>query len=304
MDVTIKNIRYFVAAAQEGGFTAAAQKLGISQPSISAAIDQLEASLKVQLFLRRPSRGIELTQDGRIVFQEALRLLGNVDEFKSNVGAISSKLSGELSIGCFINIAPVYLPGLLKGFSQVYPDIHVVFRELHHGDLLERLHAGRIEMALTFDLEIPHDCIATELAVRHPRVMLPVDHDLDRNEALTLEMMAKEDLILMDLPHTNAYFLSLFHSAGLVPRIVIRTRSFEMLRCLVGGGFGYGLLNLCPVNDMTYDGNLITSVPLKDQLRPLKIVLLHKARVQHRKIALVFIEFARQYFKVIRNARP
>jgi DNA-binding transcriptional LysR family regulator len=299
MDVTIKNLRYFVAAAQEGGFTAAAHKLRVSQPSISSAVDQLEDSLQVQLFLRRPSWGIELTQNGRIVFQEALRLLGNVDEFKANVGSISSKLSGQLSIGCFINLAPVYLPGLMKKFYQYYPDISVVFRELHHGDLLERLHDGRIEMALTFDLEIPHDCVAIEVAVRHPQVMLPIDHELAQHEALTLEMLAKEHLILMDLPHTNAYFLSLFHSVGLVPRIGIRTRSFEMLRCLVGGGFGYGLVNLRPVNDVTYDGSLITSVPLKDQLLPLKIVLLYKARLQHRRIGLAFIEHAKAHFRNI-----
>jgi len=296
MDVTIKNLRYFVAAAQEGGFTAAAQKLRISQPSISAAVDQLEVTLQVQLFLRRPSRGVELTPDGKTVFQEARRLLGYVDDFKANVGAISSKLSGELSIGCFINIAPVYLPGLLKGFAKSYPDIRVVFRELHHGDLLERLDDGRIEMALTFDLEIPHDCVATDLMVRHPRVILSADHALAKQDALTLRDLTKHELILMDLPHTNAYFLSLFHSVGLVPRIAIRTRSFEMLRCLVGGGFGYGLLNLRLVNEMTYDGNRIVSLPLKDPLRPLKIVLLHKARVQHRRIGLAFIEYAKNYF--------
>src|SRR5699024_270895 len=137
MNITLHNLRYFVTVAEEGSITAAARRLYVSQPSISAGVAQLEAVCKQQLFIRKPACGVILTPAGHQLLPEARVLLARTDEFQALAVSLDADLAGHIRIACFVNMAPVYFAALLSRFQNRYPGIEVEFLELDQAELLE-----------------------------------------------------------------------------------------------------------------------------------------------------------------------
>jgi DNA-binding transcriptional LysR family regulator len=130
MPVSLRLLRYFVAAAQSGSTTAAANELSVSQPSISVAVRELEALFGEDLFARGPGTKMSLTRFGTRKLDEARRLLKAAAAFEADDGGDPTR--GEVQIGVFSTIAPVYLPLVLRIARERYPHLAVRFVE---GDL-------------------------------------------------------------------------------------------------------------------------------------------------------------------------
>jgi len=300
---SLRELRALVTVAELGSITRAAKKLGRSQAAVSSTVTEIEARLGLQLFVRKPAKGLATTSSGEIISMEARGLLAHADEFEMIAGALGSGLEGEVSVGCFTNLAPMVFASLLASFNAEYPGIKV---QMHIGDqeeVLQGLRSGMTELALTFDLDIsePYESIA--MAELPPRAIVPFNHPLAGQDAVSLSDLIAEPFILMDLPHTRQYFMSVFYSQHLEPRIRYRSTSFEAVRALVGNGLGYSLLNLEPRHLTTYDGSKVVSVKLRESLRPLKIVLVSLRRTARRRIARTFQDFARSFLKTWRESQ-
>lgn len=298
---SLRELRALVTVAELGSISLAAKKLGRSQAAVSSTVTEIEARLGIQLFVRKPAKGLFATSSGEIISLEARGLLAHADEFEMIAGALGSGLEGEVSVGCFTNLAPIVFASLLASFSSEYPGIQV---RIHIGDqeeVLQGLRSGKTELALTFDLDISDSYEAISLAELPPHAIVAASHPFARREEVSLSELIDEPFILMDLPHTRQYFLSVFYSQRLEPRILYRSTSFEAVRALVGNGLGYALLNLEPRNPKTYDGSEVVSLRLKEPLRPLKIVLVSLKRMARRRIARTFQDFARGFLKTWRE---
>lgn len=293
----LRVLRYFVAAAQHKGVSGAARHLHISPASVSVAVTELETALDIQLFVRQPSHGMKLTPAGEIVLSEARSLLAHADEFQSRASALGRSLEGELSVACFTNLGPVYFSNLLAEFCRVYPSVSVGVYVGDQQDILAGLTGGQYELAVTFDLDLPKNFQWQRLAIIPPQIVLPGRHKFARLRKISLRQMAEEPLILMDLPHTREYFLSLFHGLRIEPNIRFRSTNFEMVRTLVGNDLGYSVLNLVPRHVKTYDGTNVRYIPISENVRPLEVGCLSVGRVAERRIARAFIEFTQKYFK-------
>ena len=294
--ISLRALRYAVAAAQERSISAAAERLHVSPASISTAITDLEAQLDIQLFVRLPARGTVLTVAGELLVTEARALLAHADEFQTIAGALGHSVQGELRVACFKNLAPLYFANLLAEFCRRYPDVSVTIYVGDQEDLLSGVRSGLFELALTFDLNLTDQFDWLMLAKIPPRVVLSWEHPFAVREEISLGEVASEPLILMDLPHTQEYFLSLFYAANLTPNIRFRSSSFETVRALVGNGLGYSLLNLIPHANTTYDGSRVRHVPLREDLRPLEVGCLSLKRVAKRRVVTAFMDFTREYF--------
>src|SRR5258708_6723422 len=148
VDYTLKQLGYFVAAAERQSVTGAARAFNVSQPSVSAAIAHLERVLDAQLFVRHHAQGLSLTPAGRRIFAEARNLLAHAGELAASPGEDGDPIRGELDLGCFLTFSPYYIPGLLWEFKQRHPDVEV---RLHEGDaeMLGRgLTSGAVEPAI------------------------------------------------------------------------------------------------------------------------------------------------------------
>ncbi|MEQ9326946.1 MAG: LysR family transcriptional regulator [Rhodospirillales bacterium] len=294
MQYTLKQLRYVVAAAEEANVTAAAARLNVSQPSVSAAIRQVEEAFGVQLFIRHHARGLALTPAGRRVVAEARALLSQANELEAHARGYASTIAGRLDIGCFTTIAPFLMPQLISAFAGRHPNVRV---RAHEGDLqtiTQNLLAGRFELAVIYELGLDPALETETLASVTPSAVLPAGHPLAAREEVSLVELAREKLVLLDLPHSREYFLSMFSSRNLAPVIRHRTESFEMARGLVGAGEGVALLNLVPASNVTYGGTEVAVRPLAERPPGLRIVLARPGQLRLSAAAEAFRTICRE----------
>lgn len=294
--LSLRALRYFLEAARHKSVSAAARELHISPASVSVAIANLETDLDIQLFVRQPARGMKLTPSGEVMVAEARALLAHADDFQLRAGTLGHSLEGELSIACFTNLGPAYFSNLLAQFCRMHPSVSVKIHVCNQQEILSGLVGGQYELAVTFDLDIPKNFEWLTLAIIPPQVVLPAKHALASARRVSLKRLAAEPLILMDLPHTRDYFMSLFHRLHISPNVRFRSTNFEMVRTLVGNGLGYSVLNLVPQSPLTYDGTRVRHVPIIENVRPLEVGCLSVGRVAQRRVAKAFIEYTRGYF--------
>ncbi|HTI02871.1 MAG TPA: LysR family transcriptional regulator, partial [Acidisoma sp.] len=116
MRYTLRQLQYFVAAAEAGSITLGSEKISISQPSISAAISTLEREFGVQLFIRHHAQGLSLTPAGRRLLVEAKQLLQQAQSLYAVASEAAETVAGPLSVGCMVTMAPMVMPELAHGF--------------------------------------------------------------------------------------------------------------------------------------------------------------------------------------------
>lgn len=271
--LSLRSLRYLVAVADTGSVTGAARRLHVSQPSVSEAVTALEAELGVALLLRHHARGVTLTPAGLRVVTEARALLHHAEDFLRAAVSLGEAVAGEVAMGCFLTLAPRYLPALLAGLGRDAPRVSVRVEEGDHGEILAALEAGRTEIALTYDFDMPPGLQVRPVARLAPVAVLPVRHRLARQARVTLAELVEEPFLLLDLPHSRDYFAGIFRAAGLTPRIAFRSRSQELLRGLVGNGLGWMIQNVQPQSPHAIDGSRTTSLPLEPGLPPVRLVL-------------------------------
>ena len=265
MQFTLKQLAYFVAAGEAGSILRAAENIHVSQPSISNAIAHLEDVFQIQLFIRHHAQGMSLTTAGAQIMEQAQALLRDAEELHSFAGKLSEQVFGSINVGCFTPLAPIVTPELCHGFMQSNEGVEVNVSEDNQAELLSKLKKGAIDLALTYDLQLDSDIAFTALAELKPYVLLAADHPLANEPSIALESISRERFILLDLPLSDAYFMSLFDSSNLKPNIYARTRQIEVQRALVAKGYGYSLANVRPKNQKSLDGSGLKYVPLRGQ---------------------------------------
>ena len=278
MKLSLRQLRYVVAAADCGHVTDASKRLNVSQPSVSSAISELEAEIGVPLFIRHHARGVTLTPVGERVINEARLLLKHAQDFAQNAIELGDALKGDIAVGCFLTLAIRFMPGLLAGFAQRYPGITVTLHEGDQEEMIALMLSGRIELALAYSLALPDDIQAQPLIDLPPHAIVAANHPLAGRRTVSLKELADEAFILLDLPYSRDYFFGLFRSVGREPRIVFRSRSQELIRGLVAHGHGFAIQNAIPATTVAYDGNSIAVLALEDTLPPTRIMSL---RLKH-----------------------
>ena len=293
MRFTLKQLSYFVAAGEAGSILRAAQNIHVSQPSISNAIAHLEDVFQIQLFIRHHAQGMSLTTAGSQILEQAQALLRDADELNSFAGKLSEQVFGSINVGCFIPLAPIVTPELCHGFMQSHTGVEVNVSEGDQAELLGRLKKGAIDLALTYDLQLENDIAFSALVELPPYVLLAADHPLADTPSLALESLANERFILLDLPLSDAYFMSLFDSHQLKPNIYARTRHIEVQRALVAQGYGYSLANVRPVNQHSLDGSRLRYVPLSGYNPGLTLGIATLANIRKTIVVDIFSQFCR-----------
>lgn len=270
---TLRQLEYFVAVGEEGSIVAASRRVNVSSPSISAAITQLEDEFGLRLFVRKHAHGLTLTPAGRAFLQQARRTLREAQQMHRLADQLSGNVQGALKLGCLLNFAQIIVPGLRRSFVERYDQVQLAQVELDQLAIFEQLREARIDLALTYDLDIPSDITFLPLVELPPYVMLSADHPLAAGESLRLSQLQPHPLVLLDLPHSSDYFLSLFERGKLRPAIAERTKDMAVLRSLVANNFGYSFVNIRPLNDRAPDGKPLRFLPLSDAARPMHLGL-------------------------------
>lgn len=294
MRFTLKQISYFVATAETGSITQASEKVNISQPSISSAITALEEEFGIQLFIRHHAQGLSLTAEGQRFLREAKALLLQAEEVQSAASMISAKVGGPLEVGCLSTLFPLAIPELLSVFRKRHEAARVNAVAGNQAELFETLRHGRIALLLTYDMNIPADFEFAPMAPLPPYAFVGASHPFARRRSVSLKEFAGDDFLLLDLPMSRDYFLSLFREAGISPNVAGRYPYIDVIRSLVARGEGFGLANAQPKNLSTLDGHKLSYLALEDKLRPLMYGVATLKGLRRTPTAEAFIELCRE----------
>lgn len=294
MRFSLKQLQYFVAAAETGSIKLASERISISQPSISSAIAHLEDELKIQLFVRHHAQGLSLTLAGKRMHREVNLLLKQADGLYALGNVLNDEVAGKLSIGCMVTLAPMVAPELGQSFKTEYPDALVTVVEGSHEQLMNNLKSVEVDAAITYDLQTPDEILFQPLASLEPHALLAKDHKFAGRAEIKLSEIAEEPMVLLDLPYSREYFLSLFYGKGLKPNIAVHSTSPEVVRSMVANNYGFSIVNVRPKNLTAPDGRELVTVKLAGRHRPMKIGLATLDLDQKPKIIVAFEEHCKK----------
>ncbi len=290
-EFTLRQLRYFTAAAAAGTTQAAAEEMFVSQSAMSSALAELEAALGAQLFVRRRGKGLGLTDTGRSLLPMARQLLADADEISSAAQHLQDELEGPLTIACFDVLAPSLLPRLLRGFTERYPTIDIDFLDGNRQELATALETGRAELAIMFEAAVTPAMDYAVAARPEPHLLVPAGHRLAGGDPVSLHEVADEPLLLIDAEPGREFVLQALRSIGIAPKVRFRSRNMAIIRALVARGFGYTLV----VQGRRLDGRVapdgVVAVPVSDLIAPDVIVIARSRGAQLTRRAAAFWEY-------------
>lgn len=297
MSFNIRQIRYFVAAAEAGKIVAAASAVGISPSAITEAIQDLEETVGTRLVTRHRG-GIKVTYDGYVFLQHCRNVLSALSAATFAVGAHRKRVEGELTIGVTITVAGYFLAAPLARFRRSFPDVDVSVRELDRSVIERQLANGQLGLGILLVSNLKHvDELATEtLAKSRRRLWTSTNHPLLSKPKVTLRDVAKEPYIQLTIDEAAKTTLSYWSKHSLAPHVVFRTDSVEAVRSLVATGAGVTILSDMVYRPWSLEGDKLESREVSAQIPTMDVGLAWSNSAELSAPARAFIEFCRMEF--------
>ena len=244
-----RQLRYFIAVAEELSFTRAAQRLHLSQPPLSQQIQALEQDLGVRL-LERDKRNVTLTAPGRLFLDQARQILAMADEARSQVAEAAAGFSGHLKLAYTVSVSfhPA-LPQTLLRLGQNAPNVRVWLSEMYSEPQFSAIRNGQIDVGFVRDVPTHEDdarALRIDVIDREPLVLaLPSGHRLAGRQRVELSEVAGDPFVVQ--PHELAATLydrlmRLAAKAGFHPVIRQHAQQINGLLALVAAGIGMALV--------------------------------------------------------------
>ena len=238
----LHQLRYFVAVAQAGNFSRAAERCHVSQPSLSQQIQKLEQRLKHPLFHRWGRKAV-LTDAGRLLLDRAMAILAGVDDAERRLRSGDESIGGRLAIGAIPTIAPFVLPQTLERFMDSAPQVELIVREDVTAHLVSAVAEGELDLALVaLPVNEPH-LESESLFVEQLLLALPAGHALATRKRVTIRDLSGERFILLGEMHCLAeQVLSFCRARECQPFIACRSAQITTVQQLIALGQGISLL--------------------------------------------------------------
>jgi DNA-binding transcriptional LysR family regulator len=243
----LRHFRYFVAVADEGHITRAAERLGMQQPPLSQRIRSIEQELGVQLFLRKP-RGVELTQAGRTFLDSARAILAQYDHAFDTTRRAARGEQGNLCVG----VTPTssfhpLVTMVIRTFREEFPQVSLTLEECLTAEIVERLKDEKMDIAFFRSEMSPPERLAIRPLLTEPMVVaLPNGHVLVRRGGeLSLKKLINETFIIFARQQGPAFYeatIAACLTAGFSPRLGQEAPRVTSALALVAAGLGICLV--------------------------------------------------------------
>lgn len=260
MAFTLRQLQYFVAVAEQGSVTRAAQNLSISQSSVTEAIKELEGDLGVELFERHP-RGLTITYNGHQFLRHATKILASVSDARNVFTETQTSTGGTLNIGVTSLVAGYVLSDLLARYRRACPGVEVSAIEDNGSYLEHLLIGGELDVAVMVISNLrDRMALQAEILETSPyRLWLPIGHPLVSADIISVQDIAREPLIMLTVDEIEENTGKLLSALGARPHVAFRTRSVEAVRSLVATGAGVALLPDLVYRPWSLEGDRIES---------------------------------------------
>lgn len=242
--MNIRQLKYFVAVAEERHFGRAARRLHMSQPPLSTQIKGLETELGVRL-LDRSTRRVSLTDAGRVFLRRANEILNSVDAAAEEVQQAESGLRGRLTVGFISSATLSLLPLSIRLFRERFGGVELELKELTSSQQVDELYEGGIRVGL-MRLPMSSPGIRLEPILEESLVVaLPAGHALATRERVPLTAMVDQPLVFFTralVPGFHAQIVELYARVGAFPNVVQHAVHFQTIVGLVASGIGSAIL--------------------------------------------------------------
>ncbi|HEY1755318.1 MAG TPA: LysR substrate-binding domain-containing protein [Bryobacteraceae bacterium] len=245
--IDLRQLRYFVAVAEELHFGRAAERLGMAQPPLTQQIQKLERALGCRVFLRQP-RNTSLTEAGVVLLDEARRLLDHLGAAVERTRRAGRGEMGHLTVGVPPSVMLSALPSVIRTFRKRFPEVSFTLRELSTSAIADGLAMGTLDVGFLRETEASGS-LAANFAYREALVaVLPVSHALAARPRLRLGHLAAEPFVLFPRRLGEAFYNklnSLCVEAGFTPRVVQEATQWQSVVTFVETGMGVSLAPAC-----------------------------------------------------------
>jgi len=291
-DISMRQLRYFMAAAEAGQLSQAAVKVHVSQSAITAAVLQLEQTLGVRLFDRLPS-GVTLTAEGHKFAQHAGHILDTLQDALSEPLFLSHSIQGVIRVGASYTVLGYFLPSLLARFKRSYPQVEIDLVDMDRPVIEDAIVSGRLDMGLSIVSNTENlQRFEHQVLIRSRRQLwLSSEHPLMRASVITLEDVACHPYILPTVDEGESSTYRYWNSRSLEPNVAFRTSSMEGLRGLVAHGFGVTILSDMLYRAWSLEGKKIEARPLVDAIPPMELGLTWRRETELPQSAEAFRQF-------------
>lgn len=257
-DVTLRQLEYLVAIAQDESISRAAVRCHVSQAAISQALRELESALGVQLAVRRTAKGVHLTAAGRAVVTRARGVLHDVRQLAGHAG------TGRLTVGCFPSVSAQIVPEIADLLHDRYPDVRLEIAEASAAVLQERMLRGQVDVCFVYEMQLQPEVEPILLRERRFKVAVAAAHPLAARPDVRLADLADHPGALLNLEPASFLNEAMLARFGVVPRIDYRSTDVMTVRALVGRGLAWSLL-MTEVA-ASHDGRPLRFLPIVDDV--------------------------------------
>lgn len=239
-----RHLRYFIALAEELHFGRAAERLGLTQPPLSVAIQQLEASVGARLF-DRDSRGVRLTPAGEAFRGSASALLARAEEACAQARDVQAGEVGRLRLGFVGSTLFHGLSAWLLAFQAARPKVEVIVVELNSQDQIDALLGEELDLGLVHTDRLPPTLASQPLYSEPFFACLPAGHALAALDAIPLAALSDQPFILFSRkgsPDYHARIVEICRQHGFYPRLQHEGRHWLSVVSLVSQGLGVSIV--------------------------------------------------------------
>lgn len=238
-----RDLRYFIALAEELHFGRAARRLAITQPPLSYAIQKLESHLNVKLLIR-DSRNVRLTREGRTLYQEAKHIVKLMEEVERKIGRKSLEIPGQISIAYSIALINVARPAVTE-FNCRFPNVEIILEDMIMAEQVEALKKGTINLALAVCPGIPDGLDGFVISRSSFVCCVPAGSPLAQESRIALQDLANYPFISFskDITSFGSKMLErMCIAAGFYPRVRVYAKQWLTSVAMVASGFGIAIV--------------------------------------------------------------
>jgi DNA-binding transcriptional LysR family regulator len=299
LNLSLRQLLYFVTVAEEKHFRRAAERLHISQPPLTQRIQSMERDLGVQLF-RRSGRQVELTEAGRMVLAEAQAALAQIDRLREVARRAEAGETGNVRIALTTSVPFLgAFTKAAKAFQHDYPAVVLNLSQTISSRAIDDLRQRKIDICMIRHVPVPVGMRQITVARDELMLVLPSGHPKANAEKIALEEIADERIILYHGAQRNAihaHIMDVWARAGLTPRVTQQAENGLAILSLVAAGFGIAVLP-SSISAIRIDDVVWKHIDMDNKFTSSSIVMMYRSEAEHDRIQSRFVEYVVRYSK-------
>lgn len=292
MEPSLRQIRYFLAAANAGQISRAAMDLNVSQSAITTAIKSLEDLIGARLF-ERHAGGVSLTYEGNLFQDHARHIIESVEEAVRIPRRIRDDVKGSINLALSYTISGYFFPPFLARFSRAFPNVKINLSEADRPTIEEGLVTNGFDLSVMLTSNIVnHEELAHDTLWRsRRRLWVDAHHKYLQKPSVSLQDVAEEPYIMLTVDEASNTAQRYWNRTPYRPNTIFRTSSVEAVRSMVANGMGISILSDMVHRPWSLEGRRVEVIEVSDEIPTMDVGLVWRNGRSYSEATKAFVDF-------------